>query len=57
MVKLIIYYGDYTFRNSALDMVSLLKKEIKNEIEKLDINEPEKRSIIQKFIIVGNGNA
>ncbi len=28
--KLIIYYGDYTFKNSALDMVSLLKKEIKN---------------------------
>lgn len=24
--KLIIYYGDYTFKNSALDMVSLLKK-------------------------------
>ena len=28
--KLIIYYGDFTFKNSALDMVSLLKKEIKN---------------------------
>ena len=28
--KLIIYYGDYTFKNSALDMVSLLKNEIKN---------------------------
>jgi hypothetical protein len=28
--KLIIYYGDFTFKNSAIDMVSLLKKEIKN---------------------------
>ena len=28
--KLIIYYGDFTFKNSALDMVNLLKKEIKN---------------------------
>ena len=28
--KIIIYYGDFTFKNSALDMVSLLKKEIKN---------------------------
>ena len=28
--KLIIYYGDFTFKNSALDMVSLLKKDIKN---------------------------
>ncbi|CAN1598480.1 hypothetical protein MCEMKE138_01076 [Candidatus Pelagibacterales bacterium] len=28
--KLIIYYGDFAFKNSALDMVSLLKKEIKN---------------------------
>ncbi len=28
--KLIIYYGDFTFKNSALDTVSLLKKEIKN---------------------------
>jgi hypothetical protein len=28
--KLIIYYGDFNFKNSALDMVSLLKKEIKN---------------------------
>ncbi len=28
--KLIIYYGDFTFKNSALDMISLLKKEIKN---------------------------
>ena len=28
--KLIIYYGYFTFKNSALDMVSLLKKEIKN---------------------------
>ena len=28
--KLIIYYGDFTFKNSALDMVSLLKIEIKN---------------------------
>jgi hypothetical protein len=28
--KLIIYYGDFTIKNSALDMVSLLKKEIKN---------------------------
>jgi hypothetical protein len=28
--KLIIYYGDFTFKNSALDMVSLIKKEIKN---------------------------
>jgi hypothetical protein len=28
--KLIIYYGDFTLKNSALDMVSLLKKEIKN---------------------------
>jgi len=28
--KLIIYYGEFTFKNSALDMVSLLKKEIKN---------------------------
>ncbi len=28
--KLIIYYGDFTFKNSALDMVSLLKKNIKN---------------------------
>ncbi len=28
--KLIIYYGDFTFKNSALDMVSLLKREIKN---------------------------
>jgi hypothetical protein len=28
--KLIIYYGDFTFKNSALDMASLLKKEIKN---------------------------
>jgi hypothetical protein len=28
--KLIIYYGDFTFKNSALDMLSLLKKEIKN---------------------------
>jgi len=28
--KLIIYYGDFTFKNSALDMVILLKKEIKN---------------------------
>jgi hypothetical protein len=27
--KLIIYYGDFTFKNTALDMVSLLKKEIK----------------------------
>jgi len=28
--KLIIYYGDFTFKNSALDMVNLLKKNIKN---------------------------
>ena len=28
--KLIIYYGDFTFKNSALDMVILLKKNIKN---------------------------
>ena len=28
--KLIIYYGDFAFKNSALDMVNLLKKEIKN---------------------------
>jgi hypothetical protein len=28
--KLIIYYGDFSFKNSALDMVSLLKKDIKN---------------------------
>ena len=28
--KIIIYYGDFAFKNSALDMVSLLKKEIKN---------------------------
>jgi hypothetical protein len=28
--KLIIYYGDFTFKNSALDMINLLKKEIKN---------------------------
>ncbi|NBP60455.1 MAG: hypothetical protein EBU53_05040, partial [Proteobacteria bacterium] len=28
--KIIIFYGDFTFKNSALDMVSLLKKEIKN---------------------------
>ena len=28
--KLIIYYGDFTFKNSALDIVSLLKKDIKN---------------------------
>ena len=28
--KVVIYYGDFTFKNSALDMVSLLKKEIKN---------------------------
>jgi len=28
--KLIIYYGDFTFKNSALDMVNLIKKEIKN---------------------------
>ena len=28
--KLIIYYGDFTFKNSASDMVSLLKKNIKN---------------------------
>jgi hypothetical protein len=28
--KIIIYYGDFVFKNSALDMVSLLKKEIKN---------------------------
>jgi hypothetical protein len=29
--KLIIYYGDFTFKNSALDMISLLKKDIKKE--------------------------
>ena len=28
--RVVIYYGDFTFKNSALDMVSLLKKEIKN---------------------------
>ncbi|MSP06386.1 MAG: hypothetical protein EXR13_02295 [Candidatus Fonsibacter sp.] len=28
--KIIIYYGDFVFKNSALDMVSLLKNEIKN---------------------------
>jgi GTPase SAR1 family protein len=28
--KLIIYYGDFSLKNSALDIVSLLKKEIKN---------------------------
>ena len=28
--KIIIFYGDFTYKNSALDMVSLLKKEIKN---------------------------
>ncbi len=28
--KIIIYYGDFTFKNTALDMVSLLKKEITN---------------------------
>jgi len=28
--KIIIYYGDFTFKNSALDLVSLLKKETKN---------------------------
>ena len=28
--KIIIYYGDFAFKNSALDMVSLFKKEIKN---------------------------
>ena len=28
--KIIIYYGDFAFKNSALDMVILLKKEIKN---------------------------
>lgn len=28
--KIIIFYGDFIYKNSALDMVSLLKKEIKN---------------------------
>ena len=28
--KIIIYYGDFAFKNSALDMVGFLKKEIKN---------------------------
>ena len=28
--RVVIYYGDFTFKNSAIDMVSLLKKEIKN---------------------------
>jgi len=28
--RVVIYYGDFTFKNTALDMVSLLKNEIKN---------------------------
>ena len=28
--KITIFYGDFIFKNSALDLVSLLKKEIKN---------------------------